>query len=224
MTEPPEVALTESPLAPLDEPTKRSALIAEALRDAILSGRLAPGAVLVERTIAAQLGVSKTPVREALISLASSGLVSVNTGRGATVRVPVEDDVRRIYQVRSLLEPWAAHQAAGQDTAVGDATAALDEAKELLDSGDHAALSRVNRTFHRALYAQCGNDIVVDQLDALQDLTALCVIGLLWERWPRWREEWQEHADILAAVRGGEGDTAERLMRSHITASLHRLG
>jgi len=73
-----------------------------------------------------------------------------------------------------------------------------------------------NRRFHRALYAGCGNALVVAQLDAGQELAALGAVAVLWARQPTWREEHAEHHAILAAAVNGDSDLAERLVRRHI--------
>ncbi|MGC9670749.1 GntR family transcriptional regulator [Planosporangium sp. 12N6] len=213
-------------LPPLPRSTTTSDLVVDALREAILGGRLAPGETLVERRIAEQLGVSKTPVREALITLAATGLVTVTPNRGAVVRAVGVEDVRRTYEVRLLLEPWAAARTVrdtGAPAAVSAARAALDEARRHPPEPDHVQLSLANRRFHRALYAHCGNEIVVGQLDALQELAALGAVALLWERWRTWQAEYDEHAEILRAVESGAGETAERLLRKHIRQSVRRL-
>lgn len=205
--------------------------MAESVRDAILSGELGPGETLVERRLSELLGVSKTPVREALIGLAHTGLVTVAPNRGITVRRLTVRDLRQVYEVRILLEPWAvrATTRAGVParSAITEATLeaqeALTEAAGLLDSRDHSRLSMVNRRFHRALYSRCGNDLVIAQLDGLQDLTALGVVNLLWDRWPTWREEFVEHAEILAAVSAGDEAKAERLLRGHIKQCVSKL-
>ena len=77
--------------------------------------------------------------------------------------------------------------------------------------------------FHRALYADCGNEIVVHQLDLLQELAALGAVAMLWERWRTWRTEYDEHAEILKSVESGQAETAERLLRKHIRQSVKRL-
>lgn len=199
--------------------------MAESVRDAILSGELGPGETLVERRLSELLGVSKTPVREALIGLAHTGLVTVAPNRGITVRRLAVQDLRQVYEVRMLLEPWAVQAAAraGIAEATRSAQEALNEAAGLLDSRDRARLSVVNRRFHRALYSRCGNDLVVAQLDGLQDLTALGVASLLWDRWPTWREEFVEHAEILAAVSAGDEAKAEDLLRKHIQQCVDKL-
>src|SRR5438034_9889160 len=95
------------PLSALDS-LSRADVIADRIRTAILRGDFQPGQALVERDLAAMLGVSKTPIREALRTLASSGLVTVVPFRGVTVRETDSDLARAIYEVRLLLEPVAA--------------------------------------------------------------------------------------------------------------------
>ncbi|TDD83115.1 GntR family transcriptional regulator [Saccharopolyspora karakumensis] len=212
-------------MRPLSGPASRTDLVADSIRNAILAGELRPGETLVERRLSELLGVSKTPVREALIGMAHTGLVTVVPNKGITVRKLSLEDVRKVYEVRRLLEPWAAKMTtrAGSPDVVRRAQDALNEAAGLLSAGDNHALSMANRRFHRSLYAGCGNALVVDQLDDLQDLTALGVVNLLWDRWPTWREEFVEHAEILAAVNDGNADEAERLVSKHVQQSLTNL-
>lgn len=220
-----QLASDSSGLRPLGGPASRTDLVADSIRNAILAGELRPGETLVERRLSELLGVSKTPVREALIGMAHTGLVTVVPNKGITVRRLSLEDVRKVYEVRRLLEPWAAKMTthSGSSEVVRRAQEALNEAAGLLSGGGNHELSVANRRFHRSLYSGCGNDLVVDQLDDLQDLTALGVVNLLWDRWPTWREEFVEHAEILAAVTDGNGDEAERLVREHIQRSLANL-
>ena len=212
-------------LQPVARATTASDLVADSIRAAILSGQLKPGETLVERRLAVQLGVSKTPVREALIALSTSGLVAVNPNRGVTVRRLTLDDIRKCYEVRLLLEPWAVSRVARLDPLpnLADARLALDEAKLLLSADDHTQLSLANRRFHRAIYSLCDNEVVAEKLDDLQDLTALGAVNLLWEHWPTWRAEYAEHEEILAMVASGQAAAAERLMRRHIEQSVSRI-
>ncbi len=213
----------EHVLSPVARSTTRTDLVADAIRTAILSGRLAQGETLVERRLAERLGVSKTPVREALIGLAATGLVVIGPNRGVTVRVVGRADLRKAYEVRLLLEPWAIGRTAASGPAADGARAALAEARALLAGTDTAALSLANRRFHRELYARCGNELVVAQLDTLQDLAALGSVTVLWRDRPTWPEEHEEHETVLAAVEAGDAALAERLTRRHIERSVARL-
>lgn len=215
--------------------TTTADMVVASIREAILAGRLQPGETLVERRLAEQLGVSKTPVREALIALSAAGLVTGSPNRGCTVREPDAEEIRQAYELRGLIEPWAVARTVRQarEEAVVVARAALDEADALLARADRrgtgrtgpdlAALSVANRRFHRALYAGCGNRLVVAQLDAGQDLAALGAVAVLWARRPSWRDEHAEHHEILAAARDGAADLAERLVRRHVRQSLQRM-
>ena len=211
-------------LSPLSPVTSRADLVAGAIRSAILAGRLRSGDMLVERRLAAELGVSQTPVREALIMLAASGLVVLTPSRGTTVRVLDAEQLRKIQEIRLLLEPWAvgATTRAGSSGPVDRARAALHRSAEQLGSADHGLLSLANRDFHHALYAGCGNEFVVTSLDSVRDLAALAAVSLLWPNYPTWREEHAEHQRILDAVAGGDADLAQRLTRQHIELSGQR--
>jgi DNA-binding GntR family transcriptional regulator len=212
-------------LVPLPRSTTTQDLVVEAIRSAILSGQLKPGETLVERRLAEQLGVSKTPVREALIALSGAGLVQITPNRGTVVRALNAEDVRQAYEVRALLEPWAVARTVrrvGPDAA-DEARAALGEAARHRSGADHVPLSLANRRFHRALYAGCGNALVIAQLDALQELAALGAVALIWTRSPSWRTEHADHEEILEAVDAGAADRAERLTRKHIRQSVQRL-
>jgi DNA-binding GntR family transcriptional regulator len=215
----------EQILAPVARSTTRTDLVADSIREAILSGRIKQGDTLVERRLAEQLGVSKTPVREALIGLAATGLVVISPNRGVTVRVVGEPEVRKAYEVRLLLEPWALARTArlGDPAVAAEARRILDEAAALLDAPDLTHLSLVNRRFHRALYSGCDNEIVTTQLDNLQDLAALGTVTVLWKHWPTWREEHDEHEAILTAVAAGDAATTDRLTRKHIRRSVTHL-
>lgn len=211
-------------LAPLPQDVSRSDRVAGAIREAILHGQLEPGSTLVERKLADLLGVSKTPVREALISLTSTGLVVARSGRVAVRRLELAD-IRQVFEVRLLLEPWAAAAGCAEPGGAyyADAKAALDEAKRMLDEDDHVALNLANRGFHRALYSRCGNQLVIDQLDQLQDLLSLGVVSMLWQRSHTWRKEYEEHRKIAAAIRTHDAAEVERRMRDHIAGALDRL-
>ena len=210
--------------SPLGDARSRSDLVVESIRGAILAGKLSPGEVLVERSIADELQVSKTPVREALIVLARSGLVEVARNRGSAVRRLTLPEVRQIYEMRAQLEPWAVASAVGNPAAdFSEAQHALDEAAEFERVGDMGSHALANRRFHRALYRACENTFIVNALDRLQDLTALATTGILWENWPTWAEESDEHQTILEAARERDGSRVEELARTHIQRTVERV-
>jgi DNA-binding GntR family transcriptional regulator len=212
----------------------RTEAVLDAIKRAILAGELRPGQGLVETELAQMLGVSKTPVREALKTLAGAGLVTMSAYRGATVRAIDPASAAAIYDLRLLLEPEAVRRAVGaaeagaiQASAVQASPVAADWASahaalQASDAAtDQAQRSLANREFHRALYLACGNSLLVKTLDDLRDQTAL-VSALSWEQAPSWQQEAAEHRAILAAARRGAPTEAADLLRAHIAGFADR--
>lgn len=207
----------------------RTEAVLDALKHAILTGRLLPGQALVENDLAAQLGVSKTPVREALKTLAGAGLVTMSPYKGATVRTVDDTLVHSVYDIRLLLEPEAVRRAVALNavpagtpvTASGHWQAAAESLEHADHCTDRADRSMANRDFHRALYVGCGNELMVGILDGLRDQTAL-VSTVVWDRTPSWEQEAAEHRAILDAVLAGAAERAAVLLREHIAAFVDR--
>jgi DNA-binding GntR family transcriptional regulator len=197
----------------------RTARVLEIIRNAILSGELAPGSALVEQELAGQLGVSKTPVREALKTLEGTGLVSILPYRGATVRELTRADADAIYDLRLLLEPEAVQRSVAAGADLSGAAGCLRKART---AAGNAERSMANREFHRLLYTGCGNALLVATLDGLRDRTAL-VSAASWARSSTWEAEADEHEAILAAAAAGDADLARRLTAEHVAGFLHRL-
>jgi DNA-binding GntR family transcriptional regulator len=196
----------------------RTVVVLDAIKHAILTGELRPGQGLVEADLAAALGVSKTPVREALKTLAGAGLVTMSPYKGATVRAVDDDLVRSVYDLRLLLEPEALRRAVASGSHWDEARSALERSGQ---AGDQADRSLANRDFHRALYLGCGNDLLISVLDGLRDQTAL-VSAAAWQHAPTWPDEAAEHRAILAAAVAGEAGPAARLLKEHIESFLTR--
>ncbi|MFE9406405.1 GntR family transcriptional regulator [Streptomyces sp. NPDC006530] len=196
----------------------RTQFVLEAVKHRILTGQLAPGQALVEVELAAQYGVSKTPVREALKTLAGTGLVVMNQYKGVTVRMVDADMAREVYDVRLLLEPEALRR-----TVRGKA--GLDAAREALERADAAAdtaeRSLANREFHRALYVPCGNPLLARMLDEVRDQAAL-VSAVAWAADPSWEREAEEHREILRRALAGDAEGASLALHAHIASFVER--
>ncbi len=228
--EAPEAAATRPVFltAAAGAPPSRTVAVLEAIKHAILTGELRPGRPLVETDLAEMLGVSKTPVREALKTLAGAGLVTMNPYKGAVVRVVDDEQARHVYDARLLLEPAALARAVHGEPAAGHgwqpARTALAHAASARDPAER---SLANRDFHRALYAGCGNPLLVRMLDDLRDATALITVAS-WQQdppgltVPSWQREAGEHQAILAAAEQGAASRAADLLRAHIAAFFDR--
>ncbi len=210
-------------LSEVSMPASRTDAVLAAIRRAILTRELAPGQPLVEMELAQRLGVSKTPVREALKLLSGSGLVTFGLYKGAKVSVVDAEMARHVYDIRALLEPEAVRRAVlAGGPHLREAEAALAAADAAMARGDHAELSMLNREFHCALYRGCGNPLLTKTLDDVRDLAALITVTG-WEAAPSAKQEQREHAAILRAAKAGRADRAAELLGKHITGFLDRL-
>ncbi|WP_329112471.1 GntR family transcriptional regulator [Streptomyces sp. NBC_01353] len=196
----------------------RTQYVLEAIKHDILTGGLRPGQALVETELAARFGVSKTPVREALKTLAGSGLVVMSQYKGATVRMVDADMARAVYDVRLLLEPEAVRRTVTSAVPLDTAREALHRASV---AHDPAERSLANRDFHRALYVPCGNPLLGRMLDEVRDQAAL-VSTVAWAAVPSWEREAAEHEEILRLAVAGDVDGAGRAVHDHIASFVER--
>jgi DNA-binding GntR family transcriptional regulator len=191
------------------------------LRERILDGELAPGARLHQEGLAEDLGVSRTPLREALGRLAADGLVDLLPNRGARVADVGPDDMHVAYEARLVVEPAAAARAAGRRDPAADAAmrAAIAEHRASVD--DFSAAFDANRAFHLALVRAAGNPY----LDRFAESLWVARVGLRVYQAQREPPEFiladaDEHEAIADAVAAGDVDRAQELTRRHITAAM----
>jgi DNA-binding GntR family transcriptional regulator len=196
-----------------------------ALRERILSGELGPGERLHQEALSAELGVSRTPVREALGRLAADGLVELLPQRGARVADLRPEDMAAAYEARLAIEPVAARLAAARGGGEG-ATAAMRAAvaAHRRAGGDVASAFQANRAFHLAVVEAAGNPFLLRFAEGLWATR----LGL------RVYEEQRESPDLIAAdadaheriadaVAAGDPEAAEALMREHIGCAMRLL-
>lgn len=189
----------------------------EELRDAIVELRLAPGEPLRELTLAEGLGVSKTPVREALGRLEQEGLVETASFKGAVVSSYSSRDLQEIYELRELFEGVCALRAAQarKPEVVEALQANLEKSCQARDAKDAAALTALLDEFDAIIYRQPDNARIQALIENL--LAHLRRIGKLTQGIPgRIEASVEEHAEVVGAIVAGDADTAERSIRAHI--------
>lgn len=196
----------------------RTQVVLEGIKHRILTGQLIPGQALVESELAAHFGVSKTPVREALKTLAGTGLVVMNQYKGVAVRTVDAAMAREVYDVRLLLEPEAVRRSVRRGASLEQASAALDRSDAATDAAER---SLANREFHRALYLPCGNPLLGRMLDEVRDQAAL-VSAVAWALDPSWQREAAEHREILRLALAGDADGAAAALHDHIASFVTR--
>jgi DNA-binding GntR family transcriptional regulator len=190
---------------------------AEELRMRILSGALQAGAQLRQEVLAAELGVSRIPLREALRLLEGEGLVTIVPHRGAVVSVLSPDEIGELFDLRVLIEPDLIRRAVPHMTPddLREAEATLAGYKAALEHRDVGTWGRLNTRFHLALYRPARRprsfalaQTLLDQADRYTRMQLLLTEGQLRAQ--------QEHEALLAACRAGEIDRAGRLLDQHI--------
>ncbi|MCU0945956.1 MAG: GntR family transcriptional regulator [Rubritepida sp.] len=191
----------------------------EALKAAIRDNRLAPGHQASEQELADRLGMSRTPVHEAVIRLQEEGLVRVLARRGVLVRALSPEDMREIYEVIVALESAAAAGIAAQPApareAAAQALAAENDAMgAALAADDLPAWAAADGRFHELLVARCGNARLARLLGTVMDQSHRARMLTLRLR-PRPLRSVEEHRAIIAAIRAGDGAAAAALAGAH---------
>lgn len=194
-------------------------VVAEELRRMILRGEVAAGERLTEDRLAAQLGVSRNPVREAIRSLEATGLVEVIPRRGAYVCHPDPDDVRKLLEVRGTLEGFAAETAARTqpDGLIEELTAIIDEGAEASASGNQIRAAQLHREFHLAIERSTDNPYLLNVAEPLRQRTEM-VFSLLTDT--RGAVSWREHEAVRDAIASGDADRARAMVVEHIMSVL----
>lgn len=197
-----------------------AAEVTRLLRDAILAGRYAAGAQIKQQPLAAELGVSHIPVREALKTLESEGFVVLAARRGYFVAPVSVADAQEIWHLRRTLEPMAITASVPRAGAahLARAEAAL---RDLARTDNHLAWMRRNWAFHAALYEAAEQPRLLDFIRSLwANVIRYCAMLAMRET-PYVRSG--EHAGILDAYRAGDARTAERLVVRHMDEVERRL-
>ncbi|WP_420032066.1 GntR family transcriptional regulator [Streptomyces sp. cg28] len=189
----------------------------ELIRAGIHAGTYRPGTRLRERELAEALGVSRVPVREALMRLAGEGLVVLEPRRGARVRRLTLRDVDELFDLRLSLEVFAARRAAEIVERGGDHAglrAVMDAAEAATGRGDAAAIAAANTDFHAELITMTGNRLLQSSFQPSRGLMHWLFRITATERGAE--QHCAEHRQICAAIGAGRPRLAEALTFAHI--------
>jgi DNA-binding GntR family transcriptional regulator len=190
--------------------------VSVALEQQIVSGALAPGQRLNADELAQSFGVSRIPVREALRALSAAGWIEIRPRHGAFVRPRSLQELDDLFHVRSMLEAEAARLAAKEHAgeSLADIKLAHDDLAQAIRRSDSVAAAEANSRFHRAVADASGNLVLADLTDQLAKRIRWYFATVAQSRATHSAEE---HSEILAAITGGDGRTAARLAREHVT-------
>lgn len=190
----------------------------ERLKDALQHAELDPGQVLSETRLSRALGISRTPVREALRQLAQEGLVQVIPGRAVTVAAPSVRSVMDVVHLRLLLEPELTRLATeaiseGQVRALRDA---VDTMESACHSGDQLSWSRADTDFHDILGEACPNELLGEVVIQMRNRVHHLASVDSQTNPARLTECTAEHREIADCVADGDSEGASRAVRRHI--------
>ena len=208
--------------APLERTNVRLAeFVYRQVFDAIIAGRLPPGQRVVQELIAAEMDVSRTPVREALLRLEAEGILESSGRGGFAVRSIPVDEARSLYELRAAVEGYAAKMVAER----GDSEAIESIRKAV--SGTAAGASSVesgyelNREVHRSIVVASGNSMFVEAVDSIWGRSqAFLMYAKLHAADLRFLDAEPTHEAVLAAIESGDGVAAQAAMVGHILSGL----
>jgi DNA-binding GntR family transcriptional regulator len=176
------------------------------LRDWILHGPLSPGEPLRDTDIAEHLGISRTPVREALIRLAQDGLVESARGRGTKVTDLKIEQAPQLFEVGAVLDGYAAEVAAARLTPA-DLRRLREVLKTMEDTRESRALAEIDRDFHLIYYLRTGNDVLVEMLERVTN-DLMRIERHAWGHDDIRATACDEHRQLMTAFERGDGPAA----------------
>ncbi|MFD0776045.1 GntR family transcriptional regulator [Streptomonospora algeriensis] len=209
------------------EPVPRrstAALIADQLRSAIMYGHLAPGDQLGETDLAARLGVSRGPLREAMQRLVQEGLLRSERHRGLFVRELQAEDVHDIYVARLAIERASCEliMRGNRGEALARLTGSLDRLVEAAETGDRTEMSDADQAFHQTLVSCSGNRRLERMAQTLLVETRMC-LTVMQDVYPESAELVDEHQKLLDAITEGDEAQLLSLIESHMLDTVERI-
>ncbi len=210
---------------PPNAPTRLQSRAYAELRRLIASGEFPPGTFLSERQLAAQLGMSKTPVHVALERLEAEGFVTISAQQGIVVRGMSVEDILDHYELREAVESWIVRRLAGnlKPTQVEALRDNLASQKAALAVHDLRALMQLDEQMHFLLASYLGNREILSTMERLRDKIHQVILRVTDSDRARPADSTAEHEAIIAAIFDGQAEEAARLMTEHLEAGKRRI-
>ncbi|MFG2140281.1 GntR family transcriptional regulator [Streptomyces sp. NPDC048650] len=203
--------------APAKQPPAAERVYAH-IKDAVLQRHYEGGMLLTEGELAEAVGVSRTPVREALLRLEAEGLIKLYPKKGALVLPVSAQEIADVVETRLLVEKHAAAKAVPAGEALIDELSGLLETmRQQAAAGDLAAVSVADRCFHAAIVRSAGNQILDRLYEQLRDRQLRMGVAVMHAHPDRIAKNIAEHAEILRALRDGDPDAATDAVHRHVS-------
>ncbi|WP_156856350.1 GntR family transcriptional regulator [Oceanobacillus sp. AG] len=182
----------------------------EMIRDMIFTGKLTNGEKIVETRLAEQLGVSRTPLREAIKRLEQEKLI-----RNNQISNPTDQDYQDIFELRILIEKYAIVKATQFFT--DDDIKIMEDLVEIGYTGDSEEVMEANKLFHEKIVNATKNNFMIETFNQMQSIIYLFRKTVLYQKRPGLIDE---HKEIVLAMKDRDGEKAERLIEDHLKADL----
>lgn len=187
------------------------------LRGTVLSDPAVTGTFINEQAVATEVGISRTPVREALLMLAAEDLVQLVPHRGAFVAPVPGREIAEMMQARGVIEAWAATTCLAADEApVASMSAVLDQQRAIVEVGDAKEFIELDSQFHALLVEAAGNSVLGRLYDSLRARHVLLGVVALQRSATRRQEVLQEHQAIVDGLASGDPAKAEAAILRHL--------
>ena len=192
-------------------------IVYEQLKMQILTGQITPGTRMMEVELADEMGVSRTPVREAIRKLEKEGLVTIEPRRGAYASDISVKDMVDTLEVREDLESFAAYLAAQRMTEeqIAELTEITDKYSEAINNSDTENMIHYDEMFHKYIVACSGNKTLIQISETVQEL-ALRFRYLYYDDLSRYGSMPMQHREIIQAFRGGDAESARQSACNHV--------
>ncbi|MBM9620414.1 GntR family transcriptional regulator [Streptomyces zhihengii] len=206
--------------APATAPTKQppaAERVYAHIKQAVLDREYEGGTLLTEGELADAVGVSRTPVREALLKLEVEGLIKLYPKKGALVLAVSAQEIADVVETRLLVEEFAVRKAVPAPARlIARLEELLDEQRRHLDAGDLAAFAVSDRCFHAEIVRHAGNEILSKLYDQLRDRQLRMGVAIMQALPDRVTRNYAEHGEILDRIRAGDADGAAGCVRRHL--------
>lgn len=204
-------------VSPIDRPRSLKDLAYSKIRASLLRGQMDPDSVYSAAQFAETLGVSRTPVREALLQLVAEGFLTVVEQKGFRLRRFTEKEIREIFETRRLIETYAAERLTGALTEddVRGLKATIKQMAALAAEGDTAGFLEADRAFHMALLRRLDNHLLASIMETIRGQVTLFALKAVSYR-GRTDEILREHGAILETLRGKDPKKSVRAVVDHL--------
>ncbi|MER5401083.1 GntR family transcriptional regulator [Streptomyces sp. NPDC002599] len=213
--------MPSAPPAPMRPPVKQPPAadrVYAHVKQGVLERRYEGGSLLTEGELADAVGVSRTPVREALLRLEAEGLIKLYPKKGALVLPVSAQEIADVVETRQLVEEHAARKAVpASPRLLARLEELLDRQKEQAAAGDLAAAAVTDRCFHAEIVRSGGNEILSRLYDQLRDRQLRMGVAVMHAHPDRITKTLVEHEQILQALRAGDADAVVALIHGHVS-------